>query len=69
LERKFIGGLSKYFAQKVREKLNNDGHNDYTTLTYGEIINAIKKIGLNLCNDIRLTHQLKKEKKYAKQEL
>jgi hypothetical protein len=41
---KFIGGLPKYFAHKVREKLNNDGHNDYTSLTYGEIINAIKHI-------------------------
>jgi hypothetical protein len=66
---KFIGGLPKYFAHKVREKLNNDGHNDYTNLTYGEIINAIKHIGLNLCNDIRLTNQLKKDMKYAKQEL
>jgi len=65
---KFIGRLSKYFAHKVREKLNNDGHNDYTSLTYGEI-NAIKHIWLNLCNDLRLTSQLKKDMKYAKQEL
>jgi len=57
---KFIGGLLKYYAHNVREKLNNDGHNDYTSLTYGEIINAIKHIGLNMCNDLRLTHQLKK---------
>jgi hypothetical protein len=67
---KFIGGLSKYFAHKIRKKkLNNDGHNDYTSLTYGEIINAIKHIGLNLYNDLRLTHQLKNYMKYVKQEL
>lgn len=66
---KFIGGLSKYFAHKVREKLNNDGYNDYSSLTYGEIINAIKHIRLNLCNDLRLTHQLKKDMKSANQEL
>jgi hypothetical protein len=66
---KFIGGLPKYFAHKVREKLNNDGHNDYTSLTYGEIINVIKHVGLNLCNDLRLTNQLKNDMKYAKQEL
>jgi len=30
-----LEGLPKYFAHKVREKLNNDVHNDYTSLTYG----------------------------------
>jgi hypothetical protein len=65
-KKKFIGGLPKYFSHKVRKKLNNDGHNDYRSPTHEEIINAIKRIGLNLCNDLRLTHQLKKDMKYAK---
>jgi hypothetical protein len=32
-------------------------------------INPLKHIGLNLCNDLRLTHQLKRDMEYAKQEL
>jgi hypothetical protein len=48
---KFIRGLPNYFAHKVRKKLNNNGHNNY-----GEFINIIKHIELNLCNDLRLTN-------------
>jgi hypothetical protein len=36
------------------------------SLTYERIINALKHIELNLCNDSRLTNQLKNDKKYAK---
>jgi hypothetical protein len=66
---KFISGLPHYFAYKVREKLYEKGHSDYAQTTYGEIICTIQKVGLNLCNDLRMTHQLEKEKKYAKLEL
>jgi hypothetical protein len=66
---KFISGLPHYFAYKVREKLFEKGHTDYAQTTYGEIICTIQKVGLNLCNDLRMTHQLEKEKKYAKLEL
>ena len=66
---KFISGLPHYFAYKVREKLFEKGHIDYVQITYGEIICTIQKVGLNLCNDLRMTHQLEKERKYAKLEL
>jgi hypothetical protein len=66
---KFISGLPHYFAYKVREKLFEKGHTDYAQTTYGEIICTIQKVGLNLCNDLRMTHQLEKERKYAKLEL
>jgi hypothetical protein len=39
----FFGGLPKYFAYKVREKLIQDGHNDYNNITNGEIICTVKK--------------------------
>jgi hypothetical protein len=66
---KFISGLPHYFAYKVREKLFKKGHTDYVQTTYGEIICTIQKVELNLCNDLRMTHQLEKERKYAKLEL
>jgi hypothetical protein len=50
-----------YFAHKIKEKFNNC-HNDYISLTYRRIINAIK---LNL---LRLTNHFK-DKKYDKKEL
>jgi hypothetical protein len=42
---------------------------DYNSITYGEIISIVKKIGLNLCNDLRLTRQLENDKEYAKHKL
>ena len=67
---KFIVGLPYFFAQKVRLDIaNNDGTIDYPSLTYGDIISSINKIGLWLCNDLRLKNQIEKEKRYAKKEL
>ena len=52
---KFITGLPYFFAQKVRLDIaNNDGTINYPSLTYGDIISSINKIGLWLCNDLRL---------------
>ena len=67
---KFIAGLPYFFAQKVRLNVaNNDGNIDYPSLTYGDIISSINKIGLWLCNDLILKNQINKEKRYAKKEL
>ena len=67
---KFIVGLPYFFAQKVRlDIVNNDGTIDQPSLTYGDIISSINKIGLWLCNDLRLKNQIEKEKRYAKKEL
>ena len=51
---KFIAGLPYFFAQKVRLELanNDDGTIDYPKLS--DIISSINKIGLWLCNDLRL---------------
>ncbi len=39
---------------------------DYSKTTYGEIICTIHKVGLNLCNDLRMSYQLEKDQKYAR---
>ena len=51
---KFIASLPYFFAQKVRLELanNDDGTIDYPKLS--DIISSINKIGLWLCNDLRL---------------
>ena len=42
---------------------------DYDSLTYGDILSTIKKLGINMCNDEKLLqHQLKNKKK-AKYEM
>ena len=66
---KFIASLPYFFAQKVRLELanNDDGTIDYPKLS--DIISSINKIGLWLCNDLRLKNQIEKEKRYAKKEL
>ena len=67
---KFITGLPYFFAQNVRLDIaKNDGTIDYPSLTYGDTIFSINKIGLWLCNDLRLKNQIEKEKRYAKNEL
>ena len=67
---KFITGLPYFFAKKGRLDIaSNDKTIDYPSLTYGDIISSINKIGLWLCNDLRLKNQIEKEKRYAKKEL
>ena len=42
---------------------------DYDSLTYGDILSTIKKLGFNMCNDEKLLkHQLKNKRK-AKYEM
>ena len=37
---------------------------DYDSLTYGDILSTIKKLGINMCNDEKLLkHQLKNKRK------
>ena len=41
---KFINGLPKLFAHKIRQVLSNEtGHINYDSLTYGNIITVIQK--------------------------
>ena len=52
---RFIDGLPPIFAHKVKQVLmgKNDSI-DYDNLTYGDIFSAIKKLGINMCNDEKL---------------
>ena len=52
---KFVDGLPPIFAHKVKQVLmgKNDSI-DYDNLTYGDIFSAIKKLGINMCNDEKL---------------
>ena len=43
---------------------------DYDNLTYGDIFSAIKKLGINMCNDEKLLKyqlQIKKKANFCKQ--
>ena len=61
---KFINSLPPIFAHKVKQELigQNDSI-DYNSLTYGDILSTIKKLGINMCNDEKLLkHQLKNKR-------
>ena len=62
---KFIDGLPPIFAHKVKQVLmGKNDFIDYDNLTYGDIFSAIKKLGINICNDeMLLKYQLQNKKK------
>ena len=61
---KFIDGLPPIFAYKVKQQLM--GKNDSIDC---DILSTIKKLGINMCNDEKLSkHQLKNKRK-AKYEM
>ena len=65
-----INGLPSIFAHKVKQVLmgKNDSI-DYDNLTYGDIFSAIKKLGINMCNDEKLLIYHLQNKKKAKYEM
>ena len=67
---RFIDGLPPIFAHKVKRVLigKNDSI-DYDHLTYGDIFSAIKKPGINMCNDEKLLKYQLQTKKKAKYEM
>ena len=60
---RFIAGLPKLFAERIRNKLNAEFNNSipYKELTYGEIINYVNQEGLAICSDLKLKAKIKKE--------
>ncbi|KAH0730091.1 hypothetical protein KY289_001279 [Solanum tuberosum] len=68
---RFISGLSPLVTDKVRTKIQdrNDGRIPYSSLTYGDLVRTINIVGLELCTDIKLKHQLKKEQSSSRREL
>ncbi|GAV87346.1 zf-CCHC domain-containing protein, partial [Cephalotus follicularis] len=68
---KFITGLLTLFAEKIKNK-NREKHKGvvpYEKLTYGDIVSTITKIGLEICYDIKMSKQIKKDSKTYKKEL
>ncbi|KAH0664623.1 hypothetical protein KY285_025829 [Solanum tuberosum] len=68
---RFISGLPPLFADKVRTKIQdrNNGNIPYSNLTYGDLVSTINIVALELCTDIKLKHQLKKEQSSSRKEL
>lgn len=60
---RFIAGLPKLFAERVRQKLRESFNNQipYQNLTYGDLINYINKEGLVVCADLRFKEKLLKK--------
>jgi len=66
---KFIDGLPRLFAYKVKEQLTVAGSLNYDAYTYGDICAVIKKLGISMCNDqIMLREEMRNSKK-AKYEM
>ncbi|KAG5579684.1 hypothetical protein H5410_050311 [Solanum commersonii] len=60
---KFIDGLPPLFAERVRKTLwNPQGEIPYNTYTYGKLIGVCTQEGINLCNELKLSRQLKIDK-------
>ncbi|GAV84490.1 LOW QUALITY PROTEIN: MP domain-containing protein, partial [Cephalotus follicularis] len=70
---KFITGLPILFAEKIknkyREKHKGSVYFTYEKLTYGDIVSTITKTGLEICYDIKMSKQIKKDSKTYKKEL
>ncbi|GAV81663.1 hypothetical protein CFOL_v3_25117, partial [Cephalotus follicularis] len=62
LKEKFITGLPTLFAEKIKNKYRekHKGVVPYETLTYGDIVSTITKTGLEICNDTKMSKQIKK---------
>lgn len=63
---RFLEGLTKLFAAKVRERLvreNNTNERDFQRLTYGDLITTINREGISISTDLRLKEKLKNKNK------
>uniref|UniRef100_M1DM48 Uncharacterized protein n=1 Tax=Solanum tuberosum TaxID=4113 RepID=M1DM48_SOLTU len=60
---KFIDDLPLLFAERVRKTLRDtQGVIPYKSYTYGKLIGACTQEGINLCNELKLSRQLKIDK-------
>ncbi|GAV92554.1 hypothetical protein CFOL_v3_35933, partial [Cephalotus follicularis] len=68
---KFITGLPTLFAEKIKNKYRekHKGVVAYEKLTYGDIVSTITKTGLEICYDIKMSKQIKRDSKTYKKEL
>ncbi|KAH0781566.1 hypothetical protein KY290_001164 [Solanum tuberosum] len=67
----FISKLPPLLADKIRTKIQdrNNGNIPYGNLTYGDLLITINVVALELCTDIKLKQQLKKEQSSSRKEL
>ncbi|KAG5629366.1 hypothetical protein H5410_001083 [Solanum commersonii] len=67
---KFIDGLPSLFVERVKKTLRNpQGIIPYSDFTYGKLIGACTQEGINLCNELKLSRQLKIDKLREKSQL
>nr|XP_016455905.1 PREDICTED: uncharacterized protein LOC107779917 [Nicotiana tabacum] len=67
---KFIDGLPSLFAERVKKVPRGSyGEIPYRDYTYGKLIGICTQEGLNLCNELRLSRQLKMDKLREKSQL
>ncbi|KAG5586676.1 hypothetical protein H5410_047110 [Solanum commersonii] len=67
---KFINGLPSLFAERVKNTLRDpQGIIPYNNFTYGKLIGACTQEGINLCNELKLSRQLKIDKLSEKSQL
>ncbi|KAG6667487.1 hypothetical protein CIPAW_01G104600 [Carya illinoinensis] len=70
IKEKFIDGLSRLFAIKVKDSLTDiTGYLNYDNYTYGDIVSIIQKLGISMCNDQRMIAEQMKDRKKAKYEM
>ncbi|KAG5603953.1 hypothetical protein H5410_025445 [Solanum commersonii] len=67
---KFIDGLPFLFAERVKKTLiNSQGIIPYSDFTYEKFIGACTQKDINLCNELKLSRQLKMDKLREKSQL
>ncbi|KAG5632926.1 hypothetical protein H5410_004643 [Solanum commersonii] len=67
---KFIDCLPSLFAERIKKTLrNSQGIILYSDFTYGKLIGACTQEGINLCNELKLSRQLKMDKLREKSQL
>ncbi|KAG5580146.1 hypothetical protein H5410_050773 [Solanum commersonii] len=67
---KFIDSLPSLFAERVKKTLRDpQGIIPYNNYTYGKLIGACTQEGINLCNELKLSRQLKMDKLREKSQL
>ncbi|KAG5612058.1 hypothetical protein H5410_023339 [Solanum commersonii] len=67
---KFFDCLPSLFAERVNKTLRDpQGIIPYSNFTYGKLIGACMQEGINLCNELKLSRQLKMDKLREKSQL
>ncbi|WMV53120.1 hypothetical protein MTR67_046505, partial [Solanum verrucosum] len=67
---KFIDGLPSLFAERVKKTLrDSQGIILYASYTYGKLIGACTQEGINLCNELKLSRQLKMDRLREKSQM